>query len=262
MANGPNLPLEVLASIERAREQILLHAQVTWRMLFLPEWGLLKDPSPKTPKPASLKLELQQYSLALFDAEAQHYLKYAKDEAELRSWLQPVAARVGDEVARDAFDSSQDVHCSEAERRKAISDALIKRVDHWVGQKQSEIISRASGPQREEAAPSPIRSGSGVRPTHEEEETKRTDDLEIPSDIRTEATAEEPPFPHRAAWLKDRLRERGWDHNDPWRHSGPDRKTVLKILAGKQVRADMLEKLAIALSSKRQKVDLIDIPNS
>src|ERR1035438_3271146 len=145
MANGPNLPLEVLASIERAREQILLHAQVTWRMLFLPEWGLLKDPSPKTPKPASLKLELQQYSLALFDAEAQHYLKYAKDEAELRSWLQPVAARVGDEVARDAFDSSQDVHCSESERRKAISDALIKRVDHWVGQKQSEIkIGRAS----------------------------------------------------------------------------------------------------------------------
>src|ERR1035438_3053377 len=139
MANGPNLPLEVLASIERAREHILVHAQVTWRMLFLPEWGLLKDPSPKKPKPASLKLELQQYSLALFDAEAQHYVKYAKDEPELRSWLQPAAARIGAEVADNAFDSSQDFHCSKAERLNAISDALNKRVDHWVGQKQSEI---------------------------------------------------------------------------------------------------------------------------
>jgi hypothetical protein len=75
----------------------------------------------------------------------------------LRSWLQPVAARIGAEVAENAFDSSQDFHCSRAERLNAISDALNKRVDHWVGQKQSEIISMARGPQREEAAPSYIK---------------------------------------------------------------------------------------------------------
>ncbi len=75
----------------------------------------------------------------------------------------------------------------------------------------------------------------------------------------TEDAAE---FPNRAAWLTLKLRERGWDHNDPWRHSGPDRKTIDKILSGKRVREDVLEKLSIALSSKRGKVELLEIPNS
>jgi hypothetical protein len=68
-------------------------------------------------------------------------------------------------------------------------------------------------------------------------------------------------FPKRATWLKQRLKERSWDHNDPIRHNGPDRKTVLKILDGEKVREDVLEKLANALSSKGQKVSPLDIPS-
>jgi hypothetical protein len=68
-------------------------------------------------------------------------------------------------------------------------------------------------------------------------------------------------FPRRAAWLKERLKERGWDHNDPIRHNGPDRKTVLKILHSDGVREDVLEKLALALNCKTSKVSLADIPS-
>jgi hypothetical protein len=68
-------------------------------------------------------------------------------------------------------------------------------------------------------------------------------------------------FPRRAAWLKQRLKERGWDHNDPIRFNGPDRKTIQKILRGAKVREEVLEKLANALNSKTSKVLLLDIPS-
>src|ERR1035441_2283414 len=72
----------------------------------------------------------------------------------------------------------------------------------------------------------------------------------------------EAQFPARATWLEQRLIERGWDHNDPPRFNGPDRKTVLKIIAGGDVREDVLEKLARALSAKFGKVNLLEIPRS
>src|ERR1017187_10238327 len=67
-------------------------------------------------------------------------------------------------------------------------------------------------------------------------------------------TRQESSFPNRAIWLQQRLFERAWDHNDPPRHSGPDRKTIDKILRGEPVREDVLEKLAKALSRKFGKV--------
>jgi hypothetical protein len=70
-------------------------------------------------------------------------------------------------------------------------------------------------------------------------------------------------FPRRAAWLRERLKERGWDHNHIYPHGGPDRKTVLQILAGENVRATTLEKLIAALNNKRigPAINLTDIPS-
>jgi hypothetical protein len=81
-------------------------------------------------------------------------------------------------------------------------------------------------------------------------------------DRNKRAARPEVRFPNRAIWLQQRLTERAWDHNDPPRHNGPDRKTIDKILRGEGVREDVLEKLTRALSRKVGKVDLLDIPRS
>jgi hypothetical protein len=76
-----------------------------------------------------------------------------------------------------------------------------------------------------------------------------------------------PEFPDRAAWLRLRLRERGWNKHDVSRKGGPDRKSVQKILDGRRVREDLLDKVAQALSKapvsmKLPAVNLLDIPQS
>jgi len=60
----------------------------------------------------------------------------------------------------------------------------------------------------------------------------------------------EPEFPKRALSVKEELRKRFWDKNDVMRMGGPDRKTVQKILDGRSVRPEVLEKLVRALSKK------------
>jgi hypothetical protein len=78
---------------------------------------------------------------------------------------------------------------------------------------------------------------------------------------KRQSDGEEKSFPGRAAWLRERLRERVWSQNDIARHGGPDPKTVAKILRGEPVREDVLERLANVLSKKREKVDFLSVPN-
>ncbi len=79
-----------------------------------------------------------------------------------------------------------------------------------------------------------------------------------PNDVRRQQ------FPARAKWLNERLKERGWDWNEPYRWSGPDRKTVQKILAEKFVRPDILRKLVLALNHLKiggKTISVSDIPS-
>jgi hypothetical protein len=73
----------------------------------------------------------------------------------------------------------------------------------------------------------------------------------------------QPEFPGRAKWLRDRLRERSWDHNKPNGFGGPDRKTVLRMLGGHRVSEDSLYKIVLALNKKKinAEIKLLDIPN-
>jgi len=75
----------------------------------------------------------------------------------------------------------------------------------------------------------------------------------------------EEQFPKRAAWLKDRLRERSWNKHDLSRHGGPDHKTAQKVLDGFPVRDDVLQKVADGLSKGKVNgatatVSVLDIP--
>jgi hypothetical protein len=59
-------------------------------------------------------------------------------------------------------------------------------------------------------------------------------------------------FPNRAAWLKERLRERHWSKLALERKAGPgglDHKTIQKVLDGVQVTNGVLDRLASALSN-------------
>jgi hypothetical protein len=88
-----------------------------------------------------------------------------------------------------------------------------------------------------------------------------------PSGPRSKAERREKRFPARAAWLRERLRERSWNKHDVARQLGPDHKSVQKILNGYSVSEDVLEKLARALSKGGPSkivstVDVVDIPVS
>jgi hypothetical protein len=77
----------------------------------------------------------------------------------------------------------------------------------------------------------------------------------------------EAKFPDRAVWLSQRLAERSWNKHDVYRKGGPDHKSVQKVLDGRGVREDLLERLARALSQtplsmKLSAVNLLDIPQS
>lgn len=75
---------------------------------------------------------------------------------------------------------------------------------------------------------------------------------------------ETPAFPQRAVWLKEHLRDRGWNIHDLQRAGGPDRKTIQKILDGKFVREDGLEKVVNGLNHtpKGALVKMRDVPDS
>jgi hypothetical protein len=135
MPQRPELPLEAQAAIERAREHILMHARVTWRLLFPPTGitAALQDSLvSKQRKPASLKLELREYSSALFDAEAQHCMRCSGSEPELRSSLEALARCIMAEVMDEFHSQNYDFHCPHEDRKRAIGDGLKERIEHWM----------------------------------------------------------------------------------------------------------------------------------
>jgi hypothetical protein len=67
-------------------------------------------------------------------------------------------------------------------------------------------------------------------------------------------------YPARAAWFENELALRDWSVHDLHGQGGPDWKTSRKILDGLQVSRAVLEKTAAALSKKRNRVRLKDIP--
>lgn len=74
--------------------------------------------------------------------------------------------------------------------------------------------------------------------------------------------AENPQYKNRARWLREQLKLRSWNKHDVERKRGPNHKTVQRILDGSDVRVDVLEKLATALSAKGGKIEPPDIPDN
>jgi hypothetical protein len=90
-----------------------------------------------------------------------------------------------------------------------------------------------------------------------------------PADPAAGGTDRRSPFPNRAAWLKARLRERGWSKHDLERNGGPEHRTTQKILDELPVQDDVLRRVIIGLQSKLKHkgrdlppISESDIPNS
>jgi hypothetical protein len=76
-------------------------------------------------------------------------------------------------------------------------------------------------------------------------------------------------FPNRAAWVRAKLSERGWNKHDLQGHGGPEHRTTQKILDGLKVQEGVLRKVITGLQSKLiykgrklQAVSDSDLPNS
>lgn len=136
MPERPNLPLEVQADIEHSRESLIKK--------LLPELNLLFDQSTATPissihraiqKPASLKLQLQQFASALFDLEASRYPQHAQTVDRLKQWLDALAFLIEAEVVEELkpFTAIHQFHCPSAEERSdTIRRVLGERTDFWM----------------------------------------------------------------------------------------------------------------------------------
>jgi hypothetical protein len=134
------------------------------------------------------------------------------------------------------------------------ADAAVKRrtvctIQH-VSQASGDYCLELANLARRDAS-TPIAATS---PSPPEERKSRTQRAIL---VRPDADAQ---FPGRAAWLRERLAERSWNRHDPARQRGPDCKTIDRILSGKAVREDVLEKLAKSLSAKIKTVSVLDIP--
>jgi hypothetical protein len=133
MAECPDLPLEALAAIENEREYISSRLRYKYRLLFDGSYELATS-TPFHPKPANLKLELQDYAAALFDAEAEQYPKYAKSENQISLWLGALTLRTTSEISEKLKEHAayHDRHCPASERLQAMETKLSKRVEYWV----------------------------------------------------------------------------------------------------------------------------------
>src|SRR5438874_177802 len=134
MHERPSLPLTTESEIEQAREQVVSRSWLDYSILFSPD-AIAAIATPRMQpqrKPATLKLALQRYCCARFDAEAQYYGKHARDETELRSWLTALASCVEAEVVQERRSRLTifEFHCTAADQKRAVAERLEQRIDH------------------------------------------------------------------------------------------------------------------------------------
>jgi len=149
MPNGPRLPLQVHALIERERSAIFGTAETKYNLLFggilidLPDFSLittLKHSPPVSRQADNLILQLQGYALELFDVTAKQLVKHASDGTELTAWLTDLGATTEAEVKAHCTDNSRyDFHCSPSARTEALREALKVRVRYWLKKSETDF---------------------------------------------------------------------------------------------------------------------------
>jgi hypothetical protein len=176
--------------------------------------------------------------------------------------------RTGSFIRFQLHSVAHDFHCTAAERKQAITEGLKERIEYWIKAAETDPAASAVRINATMARARDVLAKLGA------EEIKVTPPRPVAPTVKksgpvapTVKKSGPAPFPRRASWLKERLRERAWNKHDIRRYGGPDYKTVQKILDGKIVREDGLEKLVEALNKKKKaseitlsEITLSDVP--
>lgn len=142
MSTRPSFPLQVLSQIEVARQKIF-NSKDRFNLLFLPVRNLITfgldlnaTTAPHQRMSATLRIQIQDFTAALFDTEAQYYTDRTSDLEILRSWLLELSADIRTQAKKQVADDRLDFHCTKAERHKAIEDELEERIKQWIDSKK------------------------------------------------------------------------------------------------------------------------------
>lgn len=155
-----------------------------------------------------------------------------------------------------------------------LNDADVERMDHWLVGYADACLKAEAALMASHRAPAAaldehlryLRDTFTMLVLHYKAEARRVLSLRrAESKADAPATAPTKPkahrrFPSRARWLQGALQARKWTVRDLERYGGPDARTVRKALRGESVGTTVLDKLALALSTKGP-VTLADIPD-
>jgi hypothetical protein len=202
-------------------------------------------------KGSAIETDIERYVMSVFAAYAHEYWEMAKagtctvsriDEETMR-FLQKLLIQTYDDVFdEDDYGTHSSGSSLYGLTRPDMMETVLRSCKALPGWKKCQTERRAVLKLHAAGAAAPNGTIVDKSPAGESKKSK-------------------PQFPNRATWLADQLRERSWNKHDPSRQSGPDHKTVQKILDGEFVRVDVLEKIADALSKNKGRVTVDDIPD-
>ena len=197
------------------------------------------DRRPPKVMPATLRVEIRDYSKALFDAEAKTIIKYAGTEDILRAWLNKIAASIQSEVTDITTSRSDfhDVHCPLHDRLNTIAAAMSDRTEHWIANAKTDFdATMARGRFALERAV-PLLLASFENPKPSLQSPRLTNVSPVPIVIHTDQNASLPPPPQSAKQIIDAYcTDHACSLEELADKAGIDRRQVFKIRNNKRVR--------------------------
>jgi len=205
-----------------------------------------------TKNPSALYSWTLTYLIDIFNIHARYHLILIETAEQIRQAYEPYLASLNSNVEKHAEWMSG--HWASNDQSSLFDDLrlhLIARSSHWRSEgfakvRNAKVAAMPSAPTPpQELHTAPVDPPIAAESYSDDSQCART------------------KYPKRALWLAKELHDRRWDHNHLVKNGGGDRKTILKILDGKSVRIDSLDKIVSGLNRKilTRRITADDIPS-